>query len=69
LGASGAVLGVGIGCGLLEPAGWALAGTINTSSYLVWAAWLVAVGLRLLFRREPAAHHATAPLTAPASLA
>jgi hypothetical protein len=69
LGVSGAVLGVGIGFGLLEPAGWALAGTINTFSYLVWAAWLVAVGLRILFRREPAAHHATAPLTAPASLA
>jgi hypothetical protein len=69
LGLSGVVLGVGIGFGLVEPAGWELAGTINAFSYLAWAVWLVAVGLRILLRRDVVAQHASAPLTAPASLA
>ncbi len=61
LGASGAVLGLGIAAGLAEPAGWELGGTINALSYLVWALWLMAVGVTLLIRRgepAPAEHHA-----------
>jgi uncharacterized protein DUF4386 len=69
LGLSGVVLAAGIASGLLEPAGLALAGTINAFSYLAWAAWLVAVGLRLLLRREVAAPHTAPALTAPASIA
>jgi hypothetical protein len=69
LGLSGVVLAGGIASGLLEPAGWALAGTINTYSYLAWAVWLVAVGVRLLLRREGAAQHVTPALAAPAPLA
>jgi hypothetical protein len=51
LGASGAVLALGIAAGLAEPAGWALGGTINTVSYLGWAVWLIALGVTLLVRR------------------
>jgi hypothetical protein len=69
LGASGAVLAVGIAAGLAEPAGWALGGTINTLSYLVWALWLIAIGVTLLMRRvEPALAEIGAPLLAPAAL-
>jgi hypothetical protein len=50
LGASGAVLGLGIAMGLAEPAGWQLGGTINTYSYLVWALWLIAIGVTVLIR-------------------
>jgi Domain of unknown function (DUF4386) len=50
LGASGAVLALGIAAGLAEPAGWELGGTINALSYLVWALWLIAVGVTLLVR-------------------
>jgi hypothetical protein len=48
IGASGAVLALGIAAGLAEPAGWELGGTINALSYLVWALWLIAVGVTLL---------------------
>src|SRR6185295_11930145 len=48
VGVSGAVLAVGIAAGLVEPAGWELGGTINALSYLVWAVWLIAVGVTLL---------------------
>jgi hypothetical protein len=41
---------LGIATGLLEPAGWALGGTINTLSYIVWALWLIAIGVTLLVR-------------------
>ncbi|MBC8076747.1 MAG: DUF4386 domain-containing protein [Chloroflexales bacterium] len=51
LGVSGAVFAVGIAAGLLEPAGVEVAGTINATSYLAWAAWLVAVGVWLLTQR------------------
>ena len=56
-GAGGLVLAVGIAAGLAEPAGWALGGTINTYSYLVWSVWLIALGVILLLRRadNPAA--------------
>ncbi len=69
LGLSGVALAGGIAAGLLEPAGWAFAGTINAVSYLAWAAWLVAVGVRLLLRREVAAHQAGPARLAPVPLA
>ena len=65
LGAIGAVLALGIAAGLAEPAGWELGGTINTLSYLVWAVWLIAVGVTLLIRRaRPAVAEQHAPLLA-----
>jgi Domain of unknown function (DUF4386) len=51
LGLTGAVLALGIAAGLVEPAGWELGGTINAYSYLVWALWLIAIGVTLLVRR------------------
>ena len=67
LGAIGAVLALGIAAGLAEPAGWELGGTINTLSYLVWAVWLIAVGVTLLIRRvRPAVAEQHAPVLAPA---
>lgn len=60
LGASGVVLAIGIAAGLLEPAGWGVAGAINAITYLAWAAWLIVVGGVLLFRRgAPAARAAS----------
>ena len=53
LGVSGMVLAVGVAAGLLEPAGWELAGTINALSYLGWALWMVLVGIVLVVRRNP----------------
>ena len=68
LGAIGAILGLGIAAGLAEPAGWELGGTINTFSYLVWALWLIAVGVTLLVRRTgPAPAQHVAPRLAPAA--
>ena len=70
LGAIGAVLGVGIAAGLAEPAGWALGGTINTYSYLVWALWLIAFGVILLTGRvKPALVTHPAPRVAPSAAA
>jgi hypothetical protein len=69
IGASGAVLAVGIAAGLAEPAGWELGGTINTLSYIVWALWLVAVGVTLLIRRvKPALADPRAPVLAPSAV-
>jgi hypothetical protein len=51
LGLSGMLLALGIAIGLLEPAGWALAGTINALSYLAWAVWLMVAGVVVLVRR------------------
>jgi Domain of unknown function (DUF4386) len=51
LGLSGMLLALGVATGLLEPAGWELAGTINTLSYLAWALWLIVVGVVVLVRR------------------
>jgi hypothetical protein len=59
LGLSGMLLAIGVATGLLEPAGWELAGTINALSYLAWAVWLMVVGVVLLVRRidlAPVAH-------------
>lgn len=39
--------------GLLEPAGFALAGPLNASGYIVWSLWLIATGVTLL--RSPRA--------------
>jgi hypothetical protein len=50
-GLSGMLLALGVATGLLEPAGWELAGTINTLSYLAWALWLIVVGVVVLVRR------------------
>lgn len=55
LGLPGMLLAVGIAAGLLEPAGWELAGAINAISYLAWALWLIVVGVVLLARRADAA--------------
>ncbi len=68
LAASGALLGFGIAAGLVEPAGWELGGTINAISYLVWALWLIAVGIILFTRRaEPPLTGQRAPLPAHAA--
>lgn len=45
---AGVLLAVGIALGLLEPVGWEAAGAINAISYLLWAAWLMVVGVMLL---------------------
>jgi hypothetical protein len=50
-GLSGMLLALGVATGLLEPAGWELAGTINTLSYLAWALWLIVAGVVVLVRR------------------
>ena len=52
LGLSGMLLALGVATGLLEPAGWELAGAINAVSYLAWALWLIVVGVVLLARRS-----------------
>ena len=51
-GVSGMALAVGVATGLLEPAGWELAGTINALGYLAWALWLVVVGIVLVVRHD-----------------
>ncbi len=52
LGLSGMALALGVGAGLLEPAGVPLAGAVNAVSYLLWALWLMALGALLLVRRS-----------------
>lgn len=47
-GALGIVTALAIGIGLLEPAGIALAGTINALGYLAWSLWLIVAGIILL---------------------
>ena len=64
LGLPGMLLAVGIAAGLLEPAGWELAGAINAISYLAWALWLIVVGVVLLARRAD-----TAPVVRPSAVA
>jgi len=55
LGWAGIVSALGILVGLLEPAGFALAGTINAVAYLAWSLWLVATGVSLLRARPEVA--------------
>ncbi len=54
---------LGILVGLLEPAGIALAGTINAVAYVAWSLWLVGVGVSLL-RAYPKAVGSPAPVRA-----
>ncbi len=51
---AGVVLGGGILIGILEPFGVEAAGQINSIAYLVWAVWLVLVGITLLIRKSSA---------------
>lgn len=44
----GIISAIGILAGLLEPAGWKLAGAVNASAYVVWSLWLVVVGLTVV---------------------
>jgi hypothetical protein len=53
LGWLGLLAAAGILVGMLEPAGLAVAGTINALSYLLWSLWLIATGVVL--GRGPAA--------------
>ena len=69
IGASGALLALGIAAGLAEPAGWELGGTINSLSYLAWAVWLMAFGVLLLLpRAAPALAAHPAPMPAQAAV-
>lgn len=52
LGIGGMLLAVGVAIGLLEPAGWELAGAINAISYLAWALWLIVIGVTVLVRHS-----------------
>lgn len=52
LGWLGIVAALGILAGLLEPAGFALASTINAFAYILWSLWLIATAIFLL--RAPA---------------
>jgi hypothetical protein len=48
LGWVGIVAALGILAGLLEPAGFALGGTINAFAYILWSLWLIATAIVLL---------------------
>lgn len=61
---TGVLLAVGIGLGLLEPVGWELAGAINAISYLLWAVWLMVVGVLLLRGRKDLAGSSAQPAAA-----
>jgi hypothetical protein len=65
IGVSGAVVALGIAAGLIEPAGWELGGTINTLSYIVWALWLIAIGVILLIQRATPGISEPNPVRAP----
>jgi hypothetical protein len=56
LGWAGIASALGILIGLLEPAGLALAGTINAVAYILWSLWLVGTGVSLLRARPEVAH-------------
>ncbi|NMC79433.1 MAG: DUF4386 domain-containing protein [Chloroflexi bacterium] len=55
LGMAGILAAVGIGFGLLEPAGVAWAGLVNAMAYVLWALWMLVVGLFLLRSKAAAA--------------
>jgi hypothetical protein len=65
----GLVAAGGVLAGLFEPAGLAVAGTVNALGYVLWSLWLIASGVTLL--RAPAVRPATdtAPLDPAAALA
>jgi hypothetical protein len=48
LGWVGIVSALGILAGMLEPAGFALGGTINAFAYILWSLWLIATAVVLL---------------------
>jgi uncharacterized protein DUF4386 len=48
LGWVGIVAALGILAGLLEPAGFALGGTINAFAYILWSLWLIVTAIFLL---------------------
>lgn len=52
LGWMGIISSVGILLGTLEPAGVPFVGLINALSYIVWAVWIVIIGIRLLIVKE-----------------
>lgn len=58
----GIISGVGVMLGILEPFGVEAAGMVNAIAYIVWAIWLVAVGVYVL--RSSAQSASTTPLTA-----
>lgn len=64
IGLSGMLLAVGIASGLLEPAGFEPAGTINALSYLAWALWLIVVGVVVLVRQGELAPRVRPVMTA-----
>src|SRR5215210_2721962 len=68
LGWAGIVSALGILVGLLEPAGFALAGTINAVAYLAWSLWLVATGVSLLRARPEVASDPAPTVAASISL-
>lgn len=59
LGWLGIVAALGILAGLLEPAGFALGGTINAFAYILWSLWLIVTASCL--RRAPASAVSLAP--------
>src|SRR5215212_973851 len=61
----GLVAAIGILAGLLEPAGVAVADTINALSYILWSLWLIGTGIALLrFRSEVVAPETPAAVPA-----
>lgn len=65
LGWVGIVAALGILAGLLEPAGFALGGTINAFAYILWSLWLIATAVVLL--RAPVTTAAMPLTTQPAA--
>jgi hypothetical protein len=63
----GIVAGLGILVGMLEPAGFAVAGTINAFAYIAWSLWLIAAGVLLLRAQLPVVE--TASSTGPTGVA
>lgn len=55
LGIVGLVAAVGVMAGMLEPAGWSSAGTINAISYILWSLWLIVIGIILLLHKTSTA--------------
>jgi hypothetical protein len=49
----GMISAIGILIGMLEPAGIAIAGTINAFAYIVWSIWLIGAGVFLLRAHSP----------------
>ena len=47
----GAILALGIAAGMAEPFGLAAAGAINAISYTIWAVWLIALGVMLVWKQ------------------